>query len=158
MPLGASTDTRSQKTVSAKMEYVPEPFSLFAYGITLDYIVHGGNEQVATATNSEQHRKESGVKRYIYDAKGKAVGFVQGGFIHTLGGQPVGQLNGSHVHKLSGQYVGELHKDMIVDKHLGNLGNIGHPGNPGNAGNPGNPGNRGVVNYGYPDVFHKLLE
>lgn len=47
---------------------------------------------------------------------------------------------------------------MVVDKHLGNFGNIGNPGNPGNAGNPGNPGNRGAVNYGYRDVFHKLLE
>jgi hypothetical protein len=47
---------------------------------------------------------------------------------------------------------------MVVNKYLGNYGNIGNPGNPGNAGNPGNPGNRGSLNYGYPDVFHKLLE
>jgi len=73
-------------------------------------------------------------------------------------GKAIGQVNGTHVHKLSGSYVGELHKDMIVDKHLGNFGNIGNPGNPGNAGNPGNPGNRGTVNYGYPDVFHRLKE
>ena len=49
------------------------------------------------------------------------------------------------MHRLSGQYVGELYKDMVVDKHLGNLGN------------PGNPGNRSAVNYGYPDVWEKLL-
>lgn len=47
---------------------------------------------------------------------------------------------------------------MIVDQHLGDYGNIGNPGNPGNPGSPGNPGNRGAVNYGYQDVFHKLIE
>ena len=47
---------------------------------------------------------------------------------------------------------------MVVDKHLGNYGNIGNPGNPGNPGSPGNPGNRGAVNYGYPDVFQRLLD
>ncbi len=73
-------------------------------------------------------------------------------------GQAIDQRNGTHVHKLSGQYVGELHEDLVLDKHLGNFGNIGNPGNPGNAGNPGNPGNRGAVNYGYPGVFHKLIE
>jgi hypothetical protein len=75
-----------------------------------------------------------------------------------MDGRAVGQISGTHVHKLTGAYVGELHKDMVVDKHLGNFGNIGNPGNPGNAGNPGNPGNRGSMNYGYFDVFQKLLE
>jgi hypothetical protein len=46
---------------------------------------------------------------------------------------------------------------MVVDKHLGNLGDIGQPGNPGNPGSAGTPANRGVVNYGYPDVFEELL-
>ena len=53
------------------------------------------------------------------------------------------------------RYVGELHKDMVVNKHLGNYGNIGISGNPSNA---GNPGNRGAANYGYPDVFDRLLD
>jgi hypothetical protein len=75
-----------------------------------------------------------------------------------MNGRAIGQLNGSHVHKLSGQYIGEIYKDMVVDMNKGNFGNIGNPGNPGNAGNPGNPGNRGSVNYGYPDVFHRLEE
>lgn len=95
---------------------------------------------------------------YIYDNHGNAVGFIRGKYIHELGGNAVGQLNGTHVHKLNGPYVGELHKDMVVNQHLGNLGNIGHPGNPGNPGHPGNPGNRGALNYGYPDVFHELLQ
>jgi hypothetical protein len=73
-------------------------------------------------------------------------------------GSAVGQINGTHVHKLRGPYVGELDHQMVVDKHMGNYGNIGHPGNPGNAGNPGNPGNRGSANYGYQDVFSKLLD
>jgi len=95
---------------------------------------------------------------YIYDQRGSAVGFWRSGYIYALSGKPIGQLNGKHVHKLSGSYVGELHKDMVVGKNVGNPGNIGNPGNPGNPGSPGNPGNRGRVNYGYPDVFPKLLE
>ena len=71
---------------------------------------------------------------YIYDSRGNAVGFIRGRYIHSLNGTAIGQLNGTHVHKLSGGYVGELHKDMVVDKHLGNYGNIGNPGNPGEAG------------------------
>ena len=78
-------------------------------------------------------------------------------YIYKLNGTPIGQLKDTHVHRLSGEYVGELYKDMVVDKHLGNLGNIGNPGNPGSPGSPGNPGSRGGVNYGYPDVWEKLL-
>lgn len=97
--------------------------------------------------------------KYIYNSHGSAVAYIQGRYIHSLRGQAIGQIaNETHVHRLSGQYVGELHKDMIVDKHLGNRGNIGNPGNPGNTGNPGNPGNRGSVNYGYQDVSSKLLD
>jgi hypothetical protein len=94
---------------------------------------------------------------YIYDARGNAVGYVRGRYIHELRGQAIGQLQGTHVHKLRGDYVGELHEQMVVDKRMGNRGNIGNPGNPGNAGFPGNPGNRGARNYGWQDVFHKLL-
>jgi hypothetical protein len=86
------------------------------------------------------------------------VGFWEDKYVYALNGTPIGQLDGEHVHKLKGPYVGELYKDMVVDKHIGNLGNIVHPGNPGNPGHPGHPGNRGAVNYGYPDVFEKLLE
>jgi len=102
-------------------------------------------------------RRMSGTQ-YIYDAHGRAVGFWRSNYVYALSGTPIGQIRGTHVHKLSGPYVGELHNDMVLDKHLGNLGNVGNPGNPGNPGSPGNPGNRGAVNYGYPDVFHKLLE
>lgn len=95
---------------------------------------------------------------YIYNSAGDAVAYVQGRYVHSMRGDAVGQVvSGTHVHRLSGEYVGELHRDMIVDKHLGNLGNVGNPGNPGNAGNPGNPGNRGSLDYGYPDVSSQLL-
>ncbi len=63
--------------------------------------------------------------------------------------------------RMSTSYLGPMLASFtriwLVDKHLGNFGNIGNSGNPGNAGNPGNPRNRGSVNYGYTDVFHKLL-
>ncbi|WP_298210392.1 4-fold beta flower protein [Ferrimicrobium sp.] len=95
---------------------------------------------------------------YIYNERGEAIAYIQGRYIHSMHGQAIGQIvDGTHVHKLTGAYVGELHKDMVVDKHLGNLGNVGNPGNPGNTGNPGNPGNRDRINYGYPDVSGVLL-
>jgi hypothetical protein len=112
--------------------------------------------EVEGMSDAIEVRRVSGTL-YIYDSRGSAVGFWRGKYVYALNGTPIGQLNGCHVHKLSGQYVGELHKDMVVDKHLGNLGNIGNSGNPGNPGHPGNPSNRGAVNYGFPDVFHKLL-
>ena len=62
---------------------------------------------------------------YLYDTRGNAVGFIKGRYIHSMRGAAIGQINGTHVHKLSGPYVGELHKDMVVNKHLGNYGNIG---------------------------------
>lgn len=96
--------------------------------------------------------------KFIYDKRGNPFGFIHKEFIHTLQGQAIGQLCGSHVHSLSGSYVGELHKDMIVDKNIGDFGNIGHPGDPGNPGSFGIPTNRGVLNYGYQDVSHKLLD
>ncbi len=95
--------------------------------------------------------------KFIYDAGGNAAGYILNNYIHEINGNAVGRLVDTHVHKITGEYVGELHKDMVVDMGYGNLGNIGNSGNPGNAGNPGNPGNRGAVNYGYPDVFSKLI-
>src|SRR2546426_347711 len=102
--------------------------------------------------------RDSLMTDYLYDSHGNPVGFWRGRYVYVLNGTPVGQLNGTHVHKLAGGYVGELDHDMVVDKHMGDYGNIGHPGHPGNPGHPGHPGNRGAMNYGYPDVFQKLLE
>ena len=85
---------------------------------------------------------------YIYNSRGNPVGYIRDKHIYKLIGQAIGQIQGTHVHKLSGSYVGELHKDMVVDKHLGN---------PGNAGHPGHAGNRSVICYGYRDVSDDLL-
>jgi hypothetical protein len=68
---------------------------------------------------------------YVYNSRGRAVGYIRGRYVRSMNGRAVGQLNGTHVHRLRGDYIGELDRDMIVDKHLGNLGNIGNPGNPG---------------------------
>jgi hypothetical protein len=95
---------------------------------------------------------------FVYDTTGKPVGFIRGNFIHDMHGNAVGQIRETHVHHMSGAYVGELHKQMVVDKYLGQLRNVGTPSNPGNPGHPGSPGNRGVINVGYPDVFERLLE
>jgi hypothetical protein len=116
----------------------------------------GDRRGVAAAVQGLRLR-EADVTDFIYNAKGSALGFARGNYIYRLSGQAIGQLRGTHVHKLTGAYVDELHKDMVLDKRIGNLGNIGNSGNPGNAGNPGNPGVRGAVNYGYPDAFDKLL-
>jgi hypothetical protein len=108
--------------------------------------------------NKLSKKKETTMTDFLYNMHGTAVGFWDDGFIYAMNGKPIGQIDGSHVHKLSGSYVGELYEDMVVDMHIGNVGNIGNPGNPGNPGNLGNPGNRGPINYGFQDVFYKLLE
>jgi hypothetical protein len=95
---------------------------------------------------------------FVFDASGKPVGFVRGNFIHDMHGNAVGQTRENHVYRLNGTYVGEHHKQMVVNKYLGQLRNIGSPATPGNPGHPGNPGNRGVINVGYPDVFEVLLQ
>lgn len=95
---------------------------------------------------------------FLYNSFGQAVGFWHRGYVYDLNGRPIGQINGTHVHKLSGKYVGELYKDMVVDKRIGDLRSIGNSGVPGKMECPSNPGNRGAVNYGFPDVFGKLLE
>lgn len=92
---------------------------------------------------------------YIYGARGNAVGFIRGRYIHDIRtGRAIGQLKGTHVHKLGGSYVGELQDQMVV-RGGANYGNIGNPGNPGNPGTPGNPGNRGSRSAN--DVFETLL-
>ncbi len=95
--------------------------------------------------------------QFIYDENGNAVGFRLNPYIFDINGDPVGQIIGTHVFDLSGKYAGEFYKDMIVDRNM-NLGNVSAQKPPGNVGSSGNPGNRGAVNYGYPDVFYKLLE
>jgi hypothetical protein len=94
---------------------------------------------------------------FIYNEDGDAVGFWDDAFIFTLDGRPVGQLNGPSVHKLDGSYIGELYEDMIVDRFSQDLGGI-EPANTPARGPVPMPANRGMMSYGFPDVFDLLLK
>jgi hypothetical protein len=94
---------------------------------------------------------------YVYDARGNAVGFVRGRFIHTMEGAAVGQLSGTRVHKMSGQYVGELFDCMVVDQYRGDYSSIGRFDNHASAGRPVKPGSRGYRGGPHADVFNALL-
>jgi hypothetical protein len=94
---------------------------------------------------------------FIFDEDGNAVGVRLDPYIFDLEGNPIGQLLSNHVFTLSGKYVGEFHKDMILDKNM-DPGNVSAQVNVKNIGGFPNPGNRGKVDYGYPDVFRRLLE
>lgn len=94
---------------------------------------------------------------YVYHTKGHPVGFRFGSYIHDLDGNGVGRVFGSHVHRLDGSYAGELHKDCVVDKgvtHRRDIQPVSAPANPGPAEYSFH--RRGLVDYGYPDVFHTL--
>ncbi|MBM4277059.1 MAG: hypothetical protein FJ130_04135 [Deltaproteobacteria bacterium] len=94
---------------------------------------------------------------FIFDKDGNAVGVRLDPYIFDLEGNPIGQLLNNYVFTLSGKYIGEFHKDMILDKNI-NPGNVSPQINVGKIREFRNPGNRGKVDYGYPDVFHRLLE
>lgn len=93
---------------------------------------------------------------FIYNEDGDAVGFWDENVIYKLDGTPVGQLNGPSVHKLDGSYIGELYEDMIVDRFSQDLGAI-DPLNAAKRGAVPLPANRGMMSYGFPDVFDQLL-
>lgn len=95
---------------------------------------------------------------YLYDRSGEAVGVQQGDYIFDMDGEAIGFVQQTHVYSLGGDYVGELFNDMVVDQWLSNPGNMGRVGNPGKVPRPDRPINRGPMDYGYPDVFYKLLE
>lgn len=93
---------------------------------------------------------------FIYNEDGDAVGFWDENVIYKLDGTPVGQLNGPSVHKLDGSYVGELYEDMVVDRFSQDLGAIDPVFATKRAGVP-LPANRGMMSYGFPDVFDQLV-
>jgi hypothetical protein len=95
---------------------------------------------------------------YLYNAQGEAVGTVVGQYIYAMNGTPIGYLESTHVYRLDGPYVGELYRDMIVDQWLTNPGGIGRVLDPGKIPPSDNPGSRGPMEYGYPDVFYKLVD
>lgn len=97
---------------------------------------------------------------YVYHAEGHPVGFLFSTFIHDMEGYPLGRILGSHVYRLDGTYVGEFHKETVVAKpgsaHTRDITPIAAPPK---LPSPGiSFSRRGLVNYGYPDMFHLLAE
>lgn len=95
---------------------------------------------------------------YLYDRSGEGVGIKAGEYIYDLSGEAIGFVQSTHVYRMSGEYVGELYQDMVVDQWLSNPGSMGRVSNPGRIPRPDPPISRGTMDYGYPDVFSKLLE
>ncbi|HEV2746338.1 MAG TPA: hypothetical protein VGW34_03450 [Allosphingosinicella sp.] len=96
---------------------------------------------------------------YIYQTDGIPVGFRFSNFIHDLDGTPLGRIFGTHVHRLDGSYVGELFKDSVVEKPVPSVRTIQPVAPPPQQPGPGpSYQRRGLVDYGYPDVFHLLQE
>lgn len=96
---------------------------------------------------------------YIYQTDGHPVGFRFSNFIHDLGGRPLGRILGTHVYRIDGSYVGELFKETVVAKPTVNPRPIAPAATPPAVRSPG-PSfrRRGLVDYGYRDVFHLLCE
>src|SRR5687768_8435385 len=96
---------------------------------------------------------------YIYQTDGHPVGFQFSNFIHDLDGTPLGRILGTHVHRLDGTYVGELFKEMVVDKPVPRRRDVPPIAAPARLAGPGpSYRRRGLVNYGFRDVFHLLFE
>jgi hypothetical protein len=96
---------------------------------------------------------------YIYRTDGEPVGFQFSSFIHDLDGNPLGRIVGTHVHRLDGSYVGELFKDMVVDKPVPRRRDVAPVEAPPSLAGPGpSYRRRGIVAYGFRDVFHLLFE
>ena len=96
---------------------------------------------------------------YIYQTDGYPVGFQFSNCIHDLGGRPLGRILGTHVYRFDGAYVGELFKETVVAKPVANARPIQPVATPPAIPSPG-PSfrRRGLVDYGYRDVFHLLFE
>lgn len=96
---------------------------------------------------------------YIYQTDGYPVGFRFSNFIHDMGGRPLGRILGTHVYRIDGSYVGELFKETVVAKPTVNPRPIQPIAPPAAVRAPG-PSfrRRGLVDYGYRDVFHLLCE
>lgn len=95
---------------------------------------------------------------YVYHVEGYAQGFTLGKYIYDMQGKAVGWVSADRVYRLDGLYVGELFKGMIVEKPVGVRTNLAPIGTPGDAVPPAGAARRMMMNYGYPDVFHMLLE
>ncbi len=95
---------------------------------------------------------------YVYHAEGHPVGFLSGNIVHDLTGEPLGRVLGSHVYRLDGSYVGEWFKETVVAKPIAtSRRSIAPLPIPPRLTSPGPRfSRRGVIDYGYADVFHLL--
>jgi hypothetical protein len=94
---------------------------------------------------------------YVYSTGGDPIGFLFETSIYDLGGTPLGRIIGSRVHRFDGSYVGEWHKENVVERPSGRpraLPPVAVP--PRRPPAPASWRRRAVVDYGYPDVFHRL--
>ena len=97
---------------------------------------------------------------YIYRTDGCPVGFRFGDFIHDLqGGAAVARVLGSHVYRFDGSYVGELFKDSVVDKPVAIVRRVAAMKRPPAIASPGaGSRRRGIIDYGFADLFDALRE
>lgn len=97
---------------------------------------------------------------YIYQTDGDPVGFRFSNFIHDMSGRPLGRILGTHVYRFDGTYVGELFKETVVAKPVpANVRPIQPIPVPTAIPSPGpSYRRRGLVDYGFRDVFHLLYE
>jgi hypothetical protein len=94
---------------------------------------------------------------YVYSTEGEPVGFLYETFIHDLDGTPLGRIIGSRVHRFDGSYVGEWYKDTVVERPGVSARQLPPMAPPPRRVSPGSSWRRrGVVDYGYPDIFHRL--
>ena len=95
---------------------------------------------------------------YVYHAEGFPVGFRFGDYLHDMDGTALGRVLGTGVYRLDGSYVGEWFKDCAVQKPTHSPRRIHPARDPGKAPVPSGFTHirRGVVDYGYSDVFHLL--
>ena len=94
---------------------------------------------------------------YVYHAAGHPVGFLSSTFIHDMDGTPLGRILGSHVYRLDGTYVGEWFKETVVDKPVHSRKPVQPVRAPARRSPvPDSFVRRGLVDYGYADVFHHL--
>jgi hypothetical protein len=96
---------------------------------------------------------------YVYQTDGYPVGFRFSNCIHDLCGRPLGRILGTHVYRFDGSYIGELFKDMVVAKPVAHARPIQPAAPPAPVPGPGaSYRRRGLVDYGFRDVFHLLVE
>jgi hypothetical protein len=96
---------------------------------------------------------------YVYSTQGEPVGFLFETFIFDLGGTPLGRIIGARVHRLDGSYAGEWFKEMVVERRAAPARTLPAVPPPPSRASPGRGTRRRVVvDYGYPDRFHRLYQ